>query len=129
MGKIALSGLQALTVLGRYPLHWPGGVITVFDTVGSLFSAAGDVVSFSCTMDDKDGSRYFRSSAIILGGPFLLIAVIGVFWALKALTRGSKEEQKHMVSNFTVSIMVVLFLVLPMLNLSLIHISEPTRPY
>eukprot|EP00949_MAST-11_sp_MAST-11-sp1_P003349 g3349.t1 len=115
MCKIALSGLQALTVLGRYPLHWPGGVLTVFNSVGSLFSAAGDVISFSCAMDDKDGSRYFRGSAIILGGPLLIVMCIGIFWAAKAAV-AKKEELKYMRSKFTVSIMVVLFLLLPTLN-------------
>eukprot|EP00949_MAST-11_sp_MAST-11-sp1_P000410 g410.t1 len=115
MGKIALSGLQALTVLGRYPLHWPGDVTSVFNSVGSLFSAAGDVISFSCAMDDADGSRYFRGAAVVLGGPLIMTAIIGLFWGIKAGT-AKKEELKYMRSNFAVSIMVVLFLILPTLN-------------
>ena len=37
MGKIALSGSQAITVLGRYPLRWPREAQTVFDIAGGLF--------------------------------------------------------------------------------------------
>eukprot|EP00949_MAST-11_sp_MAST-11-sp1_P004584 g4584.t1 len=85
-------------VLGRYPLHWPGGVLTVFDSVGSLFSAAGDVISFSFAMDDKDGSRYFRSSAIVLGGPLLIVMCIGIFWAAKAAT--AKNEELKNIRDF-----------------------------
>ena len=83
--------------------------------MGNLFSAAGDMISFSCAMDDKDGSRYFRGSAIILGGPLLIVTAIGIFWAAKAAA-AEKEELKYMRSNFTVSIIVVLFLILPTLN-------------
>ena len=66
-------------------------------------------------MDDKDGSRFFRSSAITLGSPLLIIMCIGIFWAAKAAT-GKKEDLKYMRSNFTVSVMVFLFLIIPTLN-------------
>ena len=46
-----MSGVQAVTVLGRYPLSWPSDVSSVLNAVGGAFSVAGDVVSFRCSMD------------------------------------------------------------------------------
>ena len=113
MAKIGMSGLQALTVLGRYPLKWPSEVLVIFDTVGSAFSAAGEVVSFQCAMDDAHGSRYLRGAAVVLGSPLLVIVVVAIFWAIHSVRRGERKKTK---SNFIVSVMVILFLVLPTLN-------------
>ena len=80
MAKIAMSGMQALTVLGRYPLRWPGAILNIFSVAGGLFSGAGDVISFTCAMDNADGSRYFRGSAVILAAPLVVVAGAGFFW-------------------------------------------------
>eukprot|EP00949_MAST-11_sp_MAST-11-sp1_P001100 g1100.t1 len=113
MAKIGMSGLQALTVLGRYPLQWPPEVLAIFDTVGAAFSAAGEVVSFQCAMDDANRSRYLRGAAVVLGSPLLVILLVAVFWGILSARRGERKKTK---SNFIVSVMVILFLVLPTLN-------------
>ena len=113
MGKIALSGLQALTVLGRYPLEWPSEISAIFDTMGAMFSATGEVVSFQCAMDDADGSRYLRGAGVLLGAPIAAVCAAGIFWTIVQFRGGHK---KHVRSNFIVSVMVILFLVLPTLN-------------
>ena len=114
MAKIAMSGTQALTVLGRYPLKWPRAVLDVFNVAGGLFSGAGDVISFTCAMDNAGGSRYFRGSAVILATPLVVIAGAGAFWAFKA--QNDISTKKNIRSNFVVSVMVILFMVLPTLN-------------
>ena len=81
-----------------------------------MFSATGDVISFNCAMDDADGSRYFRGAAIVLGAPLVIVSVIGMFWCIRAGMVEKNDLKKHARSNFTVSIMVVLFLILPTLN-------------
>ena len=113
MAKIGMGGLQALTVLGRYPLKWPPEVLAIFDIVGSAFSAAGEVVSFQCAMTDENGSRYVRGAAVVLGLPILVILVVAIFWIIHSVRIGERKRTK---SNFIVSIMVILFLVLPTLN-------------
>eukprot|EP00949_MAST-11_sp_MAST-11-sp1_P001459 g1459.t1 len=114
MAKIAMSGTQALTVLGRYPLKWPRAVLDVFNIAGGLFSGADDVISFKCAMDNAGGSRYFRGSAVILTAPLVVIAGAGAFWAFKA--QNDNSTKKNIRSNFVVSVMVILFMVLPTLN-------------
>ena len=81
--KIAMSGVQAVTVLGRYPLSWPSEVSSVLDAVGGAFSVAGDVVSFRCLMDPSNGSRYLRGSAIILASP-LIACALGLLFGWRA---------------------------------------------
>eukprot|EP00949_MAST-11_sp_MAST-11-sp1_P001990 g1990.t1 len=115
MGKIAMSGTQALTVLGRYPLRWPDAILNIFSVAGGLFSGAGDVISFTCAMDNAGGSRYFRGSAVILAAPLVVVAGAGFFWLFKMRSK-SDSERKNIRSNFVVSVMVIMFMVLPTLN-------------
>eukprot|EP00949_MAST-11_sp_MAST-11-sp1_P001099 g1099.t1 len=115
MAKIAMSGTQALTVLGRYPLKWPRAILDMFNVANGLFSGAGDAISFTCAMKDADGSRYFRGSAVILAAPLVVISGAGTFWAMKSATY-PKANRKNIRSNFIVSVMVIIFMVLPTLN-------------
>ena len=115
-----MSGTQALTVLGRYPLRWPRAVLDVFNVAGGLFSGAGDVISFTCAMDNAGGSRYFRGSAVILAAPLVVIVGAGAFWAFKAQNEASAK--KNILSNFVVSVMVILFMILPTLNQTAFHL-------
>ena len=124
MFKIGLSGMQALTVLGRYPLQWPAAISTIFDAMGTAFSAAGEVVSFQCAMDDANGSRYLRGAAVVLGTPLLVTFVVGIFGGIHFLRR---KDWKKSRSNFVVSIMVILFLVLPTLNQTTFRLFTCTR--
>ena len=126
MAKIALSGSQALTVLGRYPLRWPKAVSDIFSVAGGLFSGAGDVISFTCAMSNADGSRYIRGSAVILGAPLIAVACAALFWLVKAIL-SSGTERKHIHSNFIVSVMVILFMILPSLNQTYFSCSHAVR--
>ena len=111
--KIAMSGVQAVTVLGRYPLSWPSEVSSVLDVVGGAFSVAGDVVSFRCSMDPSDGSRYLRGSAVILASPLIACALAVRF----GCPQPSEElASKHVRANMIVTVMVLLFMALPSLN-------------
>eukprot|EP00949_MAST-11_sp_MAST-11-sp1_P005350 g5350.t1 len=114
MGKIALSGSQAITVLGRYPLKWPHGARAMFNFAGGIFSGASEVISFTCTMDNDHGSRYFRGSAVILAAPLVIVSVTGIFWYIMAARE--PEKAKRIRSNFVVSVMIIVFMVLPSLN-------------
>jgi hypothetical protein len=114
MCKIAMSGVQAVTVLGRYPLSWPSEVSSVLDAVGGAFSVAGDVVSFRCSMDPSDGSRYLRGSAVILASPLIACTLAVLFWLVRSRQRNL--PLKHVRANMIVTVMVLLFMALPSLN-------------
>ena len=114
MCKIAMSGVQAVTVLGRYPLSWPSEVSSVLDAVGGAFSVAGDVVSFRCSMDPSDGSRYFRGSAVILASPLIACTLAVAIWFIHS--RQNNLPWKHVRANMIVTVMVLLFMALPSLN-------------
>jgi hypothetical protein len=114
MCKIAMSGVQAVTVLGRYPLSWPSQVSSVLDAVGGAFSVAGDVVSFRCSMDPSDGSRYLRGSAVILASPLIACALAVLFWLVHSRQRNLPLKQVR--ANMIVTVMVLLFMALPSLN-------------
>eukprot|EP00949_MAST-11_sp_MAST-11-sp1_P003667 g3667.t1 len=114
MAKISLSGAQALSVLGRYPLQWPPAVASALDALSSAFTVAGDVVSFRCYMDPEEGSRYLRGSAILIALPLVLCISSTVFWCLKGLLQG--VHWKTTRSNCVVSVMVLTFMALPSLN-------------
>ena len=96
MGKIALSGPQALAILGRYPLKWPSAISVLFDSVGAAFSATGEVVSFQCAMDDADGSRYLRGAAVAFGSPAIAVCAVGMFWGI-AHRRGERRAKAYSV--------------------------------
>ena len=119
MCKIAMSGVQAVTVLGRYPLSWPSQVSSVLDAVGGVFSVAGDVVSFRCSMDPSDGSRYLRGSAVILASPLIACALAVLFWLVRSRQRNLPQKQVR--ANMIVTVMVLLFMALPSLNQATFH--------
>ena len=58
---------------------------------------------------------YFRGSAVILVAPLLVVAGAGFFWLLTMVAKPG-SHRKHIRSNFVVSVMVILFMVLPTLN-------------
>ena len=86
----------------------------MLDAVGGAFSVAGDVVSFRCSMDPSDGSRYLRGSAVILASPLIACTLAVLFWLVRSRQRNL--PLKHVRANMIVTVMVLLFMALPSLN-------------
>jgi hypothetical protein len=94
--KIALSGLQVMSIAARYDLRWPGFLKSVFDGADSAAGVGSVIVSLDCFLDESPAVKPFWVTSIgVMVLPLFGVLLPILFFAPRYFA--AKRVYKHAV--------------------------------
>lgn len=99
--KIAMSGLQVMSIATRYDLRWPGFLSTMFDSADTVSGVGTAIVSLDCFLGDEPAVNPFWVTSIgIMVLPILGILLPVSFFAPRYLV-AKRQYKKHVLAEFS----------------------------